>query len=458
MEHELHGIKVFFASLDFFQSLLFSLPFILILGSLALFPLAAPHFWENNKNKALVSISLSMPIAIFFVAREWHVLAHTLLDYVAFIALLGALFIISGGIYIRGAFAGLPAVNTFFLLIGALLANFIGTTGASMLLIRPLLRANKIRHHKTHIVIFFIFVVSNCAGLLTPLGDPPLFLGFLKGIDFTWTLRLGWEWAIVNLSLLFFFYLFDHHYFKQEHLETKKILKRNDGYLSERFGIEGRRNFLLLILVIGLILFSGYIVYPMKGAPILGEPFGAVASRVIQSIGMIILAVLSYRMTTPAIHHRNHFSFGPIIEVAVLFIGIFIAMIPTLMILETKGSHLGINHAWQFFWMTGTLSSFLDNAPTYLTFTSLAKGALNLPGEGLAGLMHDPHGEFYLKAIACGAVFMGAMTYIGNGPNFMVKAIAEEAHIKMPSFFGYMKWSVAILLPLFVLVTVIFFR
>ena len=456
---EPNSVHHFFAGLGPAAIALFAAPFTLMLLSLAVLPLRLPRFWEKNKNKAMVSFCLSLPVAAFFLMRgDWRVLASTGLDYAAFLSLLGSLFVISGGIYIRGSFAGLPLINTTFLLLGALLANLIGTTGASMMMVRPLLRANKTRHHKSHIIIFFIFIVSNCAGLLTPLGDPPLFLGFLKGVSFIWTFSLWRQWLLVVSVLLGLFYLLDHYYFRQEHLDTRKILIKNEGYLSERFGIEGATNFLLLALVVGLILFSGYVIYPMEGPSLFGEPFGAVMSRLVQSIGMIFLAVWSHKMTAASIHEKNHFGFGPIIEVAVLFAGIFVTMVPALMILETQGGKLGVTSAWKYFWMSGALSSFLDNAPTYLTFTSLAKGALGIAGEGLKDLGMHPAGRVYLTAISCGAVMMGANTYIGNGPNFMVKAIAEEAGVKMPHFFGYMAWSLAILIPLFILTTVIFFH
>ncbi len=455
---QFEGIKGYFAGLAPAAVILFSLPFILLLAGLAILPLAFPHFWENNRNKAIVSIGLGLPIAGFFLYHDWHTLANTALDYAAFLSLLSALFIISGGIHIRGSFAGLPVVNTLFLLIGALLANFVGTTGASMLMIRPLIRANKARHHKSHIIIFFIFIVSNCSGLLTPLGDPPLFLGFLRGVDFSWTLRLWREWLLVVGSLLAIFYFLDHYWFSREHLHIKDVLIKNKEYVSERFGVEGGHNFLFLTAVVALILFSGYAVYPLKGEPIFDEPFGAVISKLVQIVGMLVAAFLSYKLTAKNTHERNHFGFGPIIEVAVLFAGIFMSMTPVLIILETQGHKLGVNHPWQYFWMAGGLSSFLDNAPTYLTFTSLAKGALQLGGEGLKELMLHSTGAIYLAAVSCGAVMMGANTYIGNGPNFMVKAIAEEQNVKMPSFFGYMLWSATFLIPLFLVVTFFFFR
>ena len=456
--HEPVGAKFFFSQVSPFEIVLFVGPFVALLLSLALLPLFFPHFWENNRNKAIVALTLGLPSAIFFILKDWHVLAHTALDYAAFVSLLGALFVISGGIYIRGAFAGLPWVNGLFLLIGALLANLIGTTGASMLLIRPLLRANQMRQHKVHIVIFFIFIVSNCSGLLTPLGDPPLFLGFLKGISFGWTLQLWPEWLVVNTILGCIFFAIDTFWFNREHLHTKEVLRKNDGYLSERFGIQGKRNFFLLAVVIGLVLVSGYWIYPIEGSPIFGESFGGILSKAFQIFGMLMLAALSFYITPKLIHEKNYFRFGPIIEVAVLFAGIFLAMIPALLILETQGAKFHLGASWQLFWVSGSLSAFLDNAPTYLTFTSLAKGALGLTGDGLAELMHHPVGAQFLKAISCGSVMMGAMTYIGNGPNFMVKAIAEHAKVKMPGFFGYMLWSFLILIPVFILVTLLFFR
>jgi len=455
---EFTGIKKYFFELGPLPALLFIAPFVLLLLCLATLPLLAPRFWGKNRNKAIVSLGLGLPVAGFFLHQDWPTLANTGLDYLTFIALLGSLFIISGGIYLRGSFPGLPIVNTAFLAAGALLANVIGTTGASMLLIRPLLRANKTRKRKSHVIIFFIFIVSNCAGLLTPLGDPPLFLGFLRGVDFIWTLRLWPQWLTTVGALLILFNFLDEYQFDKEDLETKGSLVEKTVHSTEKFGVEGAFNFLFLAGVVGLILFSGYVIYPMRGGLIFGEPFGSVMSKVLQTAGMILIAFVSYRVTPRTLHERNHFGFGPMVEVAVLFSGIFLAMIPALLILETQGAKLGVTHPWQFFWLSGALSSFLDNAPTYLTFTSLAKGVLHLSDEGLRSLMHHPTGAFYLTAVSSGAVMMGANTYIGNGPNFMVKTIAEEAKVKMPSFFGYMAWSGCILIPLFMVITFLFFR
>lgn len=457
MENGVHGLHGFFSEISFPLEILFVTPFVLLLLSIAVLPLLVPHFWEKNRNKAIVSLVFGLPVAVFFIFKDWNVLARTSLEYGAFIALLGALFVISGGIYVRGSFKDTPLINTAFLGIGALLANVIGTTGASMLLIRPLIRANQDRHHKVHTVIFFIFIVSNCSGLLTPLGDPPLFLGFLKGVSFGWTFRLWPEFLFVVGSLLAVYYFVDTYFFKKEPRHFQEMTLREENVLSERFGIEGRRNFILLFAVIAVVLLAGYVLYPASGPEIFGEPFGVVLSGSAQIAALVVLAALSYRLTPAQVHERNHFNFHPIVEVAVLFAGIFAAMIPALLILETRGKSFGVDQSWQFFWLTGSLSSFLDNAPTYLTFTSLAKGVLGVTGEGLRLLAEHPLGQQYLAAVSCGAVFMGANTYIGNGPNFMVKAIAEHQKIKMPGFFGYMAWSACILLPLFALVTVLFF-
>ncbi len=457
MHNELHEIYNFFAQLSLPLSALFGAPFFLLLFSIAILPLRFPDFWQKNRNKALVSIIFSVPVVIFFLFRDWQILAITFLDYGAFIALLGALFIISGGIYIRGNFKDTPFINTCFLAIGAILANFIGTTGASMLLIRPLIRSNQNRHYKVHTIVFFIFIVSNCSGILTPLGDPPLFLGFLNGVKFGWTLRLLPQFLYINGFLLVVYYFLDRYFFKIEPKATRELVLHEKTVLSEKFGINGRRNFIYLFFVVATSLFAGYVLHNLKGSDILGESFGVAISKIFQIFAFIVLAVLSYRLTPSYIHERNNFHFHPIVEVAVIFAGIFAAMIPALIILEVQGNRLGITEPWQFFWLTGMLSSFLDNAPTYLTFTSLAKGAFHLIGSGLYELSVDPAGHKVLAAISCGAVFMGANTYIGNGPNFMVRSIAEHNKIKMPSFFNYMLWSSCFLLPLFIFLAVLFF-
>jgi Na+/H+ antiporter NhaD/arsenite permease-like protein len=341
--------------------------------------------------------------------------------------------------------------------VGALLASFIGTTGASMLLIRPLLRANEKRESKVHIVVFFIFIVSNGAGMLTPLGDPPLFLGFLRGVPFLWTFKLFGPWALVNGALLVLFNLVDQRMLNREEKERPGSQLEQVMKIKEPLRIDGAINFLWLAGVIGVIYGMGRF-----GAQIAeSEDIRAL----LQVLGMTAMAGLSLFTTAKRSREANQFAWGPILEVAAIFLGIFVTMVPALKILETKGAALGVTQPWQYFWATGVLSSFLDNAPTYLTFASLAVGAVNdldpganLTADNLGGLVQHPTGALFLIAISCGAVFMGANTYIGNGPNFMVKAIADASGVRMPSFFRYMLWSGLILVPLFVVVTVIFFR
>jgi len=441
------------------QLLLNILPFGILLLLIAVLPLisGAAHWWEKNRNKFLISIIFGAAgVALYFVPTGDPVkIITTYLDYLAFIALLTSLFVVSGGIYISGAFAGFPWVNTLFLGLGALLANVLGTTGASMLLIRPLMRANFLRRHKTHIIIFFIFVVSNCGGLLTPLGDPPLYLGFLRGVPFFWTLKLLPQWAFTVFALLFIFHLLDERIFEREDAATKRDLVAEIAAAPHRLRIQGRRNLFLLLAIMGVVAFSGYWLVPT-----LHHRLGALAadnlSKLFQIIALSSIAWLSYRWTKPAVHEHNHFTFSPILEVAALFLGIFGAMLPTLTILESSAPSLNLTHPWQYFWLTGILSSFLDNTPTYISFAALAAAKNGIASESL-NLLAERFPQL-LTAISCGAVFMGANSYIGNGPNFMVKSIAEHGRIKMPSFGGYMLWSLAVLVPLFVLETFIFFR
>jgi Na+/H+ antiporter NhaD/arsenite permease-like protein len=433
-------------------------PFAAILLCIAVLPLAAPHWWEHNKNKGIIAAVLSVPTIILLMSYgEGNQAIERLLvsihEYAAFIALLGSLFVISGGIYVQGSLSGTPLVNTGMLAFGALIASLVGTTGASVLLIRPLLRANKSRQRKTHIVVFFIFIVSNCGGLLTPLGDPPLFLGFLRGVPFAWTFGLWQQWLLVNITLLVLFNIWDQTVLNKEERERpgdqyEEVMKH------EPLRVLGLLNLVFLAGVVATIVLSGRAVDEHGHST---WPIG------LQEGLMIGLASASYFSTARANHERNKFSFGPIIEVAVLFAGIFITMIPALEILNVRGHELGIdrNAPWHFFWASGILSSFLDNAPTYLTFASVAAGMEQLSTEGryMAELLEKgPIAQGMVAAISCGAVFMGANTYIGNGPNFMVKAIAEENGVKMPSFFGYMAYSGAILIPIFIVVTFVFFR
>ena len=426
------------------------LPFVALLLCIAVLPLAAPHWWEHNKNKGIVAAVLGVPLAAYlaisFGSNGQGELLHAGKDYVSFICLLGSLYVISGGVFVRGSLDGTPLLNTALLALGAVLASFVGTTGASVLLIRPLLRANQPRQRKAHIVVFFIFVVSNCGGLLTPLGDPPLFIGFLKGVPFLWTMRLWAEWLTVNGLLLFIFNLCDQVVFNREERERKG--SQLEAVMHHQpFGIDGLLNFAFLGGILATVYASGSQQWR----------YG------IQESLMAILLIASYLTTSRDIHSKNKFTFGPIIEVAVLFAGIFVTMIPALLILNANGKSLGITQPWQFFWAAGTLSSFLDNAPTYLTFAATACGIQNIQPEGqyldeFLKLPAEANAVQILAAISCGAVFMGANTYIGNGPNFMVKAIAEENGVKMPSFFGYMAYSGAILIPIFVLVTFAFFH
>ena len=431
-----------------------ALPFIALLLAIALLPLAVPHFWGENRNKAIVSALLALPVALYLVAAHGAAGVHELLarakEYVSFIVLLASLFAVTGGIYVRGSLAGTPLSNTGVLGLGALLASWIGTTGASVLLIRPLLRANATRMRKAHIVVFFIFVVSNCGGLLTPLGDPPLFLAFLKGVPFTWTFRLWPAWLLVNGLLLVIFNVWDQRVLVRE--ERERPGSQLEAVLEhEPLGIDGARNFGFLGALVGVIYFAG------RGLGHGGEPwpFG------VQEGLMLLVSLVAYATTPGRIHSANGFGFGPIIEVAVLFAGIFVTMAPALLLLNANARQFGISEPWQFFWAAGSLSSFLDNAPTYLTFaaTACGQGGVALEGRYLAQyLALGPKAAETLAAISAGAVFMGANSYIGNGPNFLVKAIAEQHGVRMPGFFAYLAYSGGVLLPIFAIVTLAFFR
>lgn len=409
------------------------LPFVLLLFSIAVLPLVAHHWWERLRNRAFVSFGLSLPIFVYLIFVGRYELLHILLEYVAFIALLGSLFIISGGVVLGGDLRASARTNTTFLAIGALLANVIGTTGASVLLIRPFLKTNSERTRVAHLPIFFIFIVSNIGGSLTPLGDPPLFLGYLRGVPFTWTLNLLPEWLFMMGALLTLFFVVDSTMARRE----PATATREDAAHVIHLHLRGGRN---LFFLIGVVL----------------AVFLPTLWRVLAMIG---LAAGSYFTTARSVRLANRFSFFPINEIAILFAGIFITVVPALVLLEANGASLGITQPWQFFWLTGLLSSLLDNAPTYLTFTSVALGLLELPGGGsepLRALAQHADGKQLLEAISLGAVFMGANTYIGNGPNFMVKSIVEERRIPMPSFFAYMLWAGVILIPLYAIVTWLF--
>lgn len=403
------------------------IPFVGLLLSIALLPLKAHHFWESHRNKALVAAFWSLPVIIYFlfVRHDTLEILHSMKDYVSFLLLLTALFIISGGIVIKGDIRATPAVNSGFLLIGAVLANFVGTTGASMLLIRPFLQTNSERRRTGHLPIFFIFLVSNIGGCLTPLGDPPLFMGFIKGVPFFWTLKLLPEWLVMIGMVLTVFYFYDRYQYERE--ERRDLIRDRELFIP--LHLTGAVNFLWLAGVISAL----FMPFPRRE-------------------GMLILmAVMSLLTSRRECRVANRFTYNPIVEVAVLFAGIFITMVPALVVLNTRAAELGIDRPWQFFWLTGSLSSFLDNTPTYLAFLSMAQG-LGLNGD-IVGVP-----TAFLRAISVGAVFMGANSYIGNGPNFMVKVIAEEFNYRMPSFFGYMAYSAAVLVPLYLIQTLVFFR
>lgn len=400
-----------------------ALPFLGLLLAIAILPLVAHGFWHRLKNQALVALLLSLPILMIYGKHDLRLLAEQIRDYLSFVILLSSLYTVSGGIHIAGSLKSTPAANTLLLGIGAILSNFIGTTGASMVLLRPLLHANDHRKHHVHLPIFFIFLVSNIGGALTPLGDPPLFLGFLNGVPFFWTLKLFPLWITAVAILLAVFYFMDRTIL----LRDKTPAKALGPY--EPLQLKGKRNFFCFAAIIAAM----FLPLPYREAV------------------MITAAVVSIWITPKRYHDANAFSHLPMLEVAIIFLGIFITMVPALQLLRMYGSELGVSRPWQFFWATGGFSAFLDNAPTYMTFGALAQG-LRLGGPYL-GIP-----EKLLVAISAGAVFFGAMTYIGNAPNFMVRSISQHRGWKMPSFFGYMLWSGAILIPLFFILTLIFFR
>lgn len=443
-----------------------ALPFAGMLLSIALFPLLAPGFWHHHYKKVAIAWA-------FVLAGPWIVqlgglglfvlLEVMLLDYVPFLILLWGLYTVSGGILLRGRLVATPWVNVAFLCAGTILASFMGTTGAAMLLIRPLLRANSWRRHRAHVCVFFIFLVANVGGLLTPLGDPPLFLGFLHGVPFFWTLRLLPEYLLVSGILLAVFVVLDGRLMARE-LELRPGQQPPEQH--SRLRVVGTHNFLLLGGILGAVLLSGIWHTPSF------EWFGIHLSyaNLLRDLAIVVIGLVSIASTPQPLREENGFTWEPIKEVAYLFFGIFVTIIPALSILRagTEGS-LGpaiamLNAPWQYFWMSGMLSSFLDNAPTYLTFVTLALGRLGIdPGQirgVLTGAIQIPEAARfaeYLKAVSVGAVLMGANTYIGNAPNFMVLSIAKEHGVRMPSFFGYMLWSVGILIPIFVIVTLVFF-
>ncbi|MEN6294698.1 MAG: sodium:proton antiporter [Chloroherpetonaceae bacterium] len=424
------------------------IPFALMLGAIAIMPLAIPKFWDSNRNKLIVALVLGIPTAIWMLFNNLSTeLEHTMMfDYLPFVILLGSLFVITGGIYISGDIESTPRNNTILLAIGAIFASLMGTTGAAMLLIRPLLKINSERKRKTHSILFFIAIVANAGGLLTPLGDPPLFMLYLRGVPFTWFLNLFPEWAVTNLILLTIYFIWDSMQYKKENPEDIIFDRTN----IQPIHVQGSMNFVWLL---GVVL-SVAIINPLM-IPSLGNSDYATLIREVVIIG---LAACSLIFTKKEVHKSNDFTWHPILEVAYLFLGIFITMVPVLSYLEVNAANIGINTPVQFYYITGLLSSFLDNTPTAVTFYSLALGLVEHSPQLFAHIpLVGNIPAHYLSAISIGAVFFGSMTYIGNGPNFMVKSIAEQQKIPMPHFFGYMyKFSLLVLLPTFIIVQLLF--
>lgn len=438
-------------------SLAFCIPFIGMLLSIAIFPLIAGKWWEKKKQYIVILWSLLFLIP-FAVKYSAGVMGETLLDivlndYMTFIILLFGLFCVSGNIAIKGNFSGAPKVNVILLLIGTLLSSWIGTTGASMIMIRPIMRANAWRKRKVQIIVFFIFLVSNIGGCLTPVGDPPLLMGFMRGVPFFWSLHLLPIFILNTAILLVVFFFLDRRAYRKDiaeghapELTAEKTTVR----------IEGIHNIIFIVMIVVAVILSGALSsLPLfeKGVS-LTENINLSTASVIEVAIILLAAFLSMKTTKKDVRIENQFSWAAIQEVAILFIGIFITMEPALLFLEAHGASLGLQHPWQMFWATGALSSFLDNTPTYLVFLTTA-GTL-----GAATGITTSVGTIapvMLKAISCGAVCMGANTYIGNAPNFMVRSMAEEGGVRMPSFFGYMAWSGSILIPVFFIDTLVFF-
>ena len=438
-------------------SLAFCIPFIGMLLSIAIFPLIAGKWWEKKKQYIVILWSLLFLIP-FAVKYSAGVMGETLLDivlndYMTFIILLFGLFCVSGNIAIKGNFSGAPKVNVILLLIGTLLSSWIGTTGASMIMIRPIMRANAWRKRKVQIIVFFIFLVSNIGGCLTPVGDPPLLMGFMRGVPFFWSLRLLPVFILNTAILLVVFFFLDRRAYRKDiaegHAPELTAEKTN-------VRIEGIHNIIFIVMIVVAVILSGALSsLPLfeKGVS-LTENINLSTASVIEVAIILLAAFLSMKTTKKDVRIENQFSWAAIQEVAILFIGIFITMEPALLFLEEHGASLGLQHPWQMFWAAGALSSFLDNTPTYLVFLTTA-GTL-----GAATGITTSVGTIapvMLKAISCGAVCMGANTYIGNAPNFMVRSMAEEGGVRMPSFFGYMAWSSSILIPVFFIDMLVFF-
>lgn len=429
-------------------------PFVTLLVAVSALEMVARTWWDGLRNKGIVAGGAALLAAAHLIGGYGpagaQALMHSLTDYVSFIVLLTALFVIAGGIEVKGSLSGTPLANMTMLAIGAVLANLIGTTGAAVVLIRPLLRANRHRKNKAHIVVFFILVVANAGGLLTPLGDPPLYLGFLKGVPFAWTLNLWLPWLFVNGVVLVLFNWVDQFMLQREERAQPEQGLLDELLVHEPVRVGGLRNIAFLGGVVAVVLARGSGV-GTGGAP---WPFG------VQEVLLGALALASYRMTPRDLHERNHFSMRPMAAVAIVFFGIFVAMTSPLLLLNTHGAALGISDRWEFFWATGGLSAILDNAPTYLCMTAVVAGRLGVPADDpqfLGALLAVDGGAGYLAATSCGAVLMGCLTYLGNGPNLMVKEIAEHRGIAMPHFFAYAAVAIVVMVPIFVAATFLFF-
>ena len=442
------------------------LPFVVLLGCIALLPLISTteHWWESNFNRFFLALVLAIITLLYYSLlfpgggkeKVFSVLQHAIMDeYIPFIVLLFSLYTISGGIRIQGDLIARPLTNVCFLVVGGLLASFVGTTGAAMLLIRALIETNNERKYVQHTVVFFIFVVCNCGGCLLPIGDPPLFLGYLKGVSFLWTMEHLWmPWLVANTLIILIYFLWDTFYCYPR--ESKQDVRRDIATVRP-LRITGLMPNLLLL--VGVILCVAFLD-PTKTLP--GTDWKPLPYlREVTQLGLVLLSLL---LGKHSIREENQFNYHAILEVAALFIGIFICMQPAIEILHVKGEDLGLETAQQLYWATGGLSSVLDNAPTYVVFFETAAADLGHSSEGFAKIVSTDQPEAaeaieLLMGISLGAVFMGAMTYIGNGPNFMVRAIAEQSGVKMPSFFGYVvKYSLPILLPVFFVVAMIFLR
>ena len=445
------------------MNLAFCIPFAGLLLCIAVLPLVKAEWWEAHQPHAVVFWSLLFVLPFAFVYGPGQafekVLECIVDDYLTFIILLFGLFCVSGNITLEGDLAGSPRINVGLLLIGTMLSSWIGTTGASMLMVRPIIKMNAWRKRRSHIMVFFIFLISNIGGCLTPIGDPPLLMGFMRGVPFFWSLHLFPVLLFNVVILLTIFYFLDRRAYRKDIAEG---LKPDISKPGTEVHILGLHNLIFLAMIVAAVILSG----TLPGMAAFQDAEGAVRGihlfgevtltypALIEVVIILVAAFLSFKTTSVEIRRKNHFTWGAIQEVAVLFVGIFITMQPALMILKANGASLGLNKPFEMFWATGCLSSFLDNTPTYLVFLTTA-GALGFT-EGMPTILGTVPVAM-LEAISCGAVFMGANTYIGNAPNFMVKSISDENGIRMPSFFGYLLWSVTFLIPVFLLDTLVFF-